>query len=132
MEVWMDSSVLFVSPYVQDANSLAEMLDEISISVVHADSLKDAVSKLKSADFGVILTEARLNDGNWLDVLELTRRLGRELVVTDAWADARFWATAINLGAYDLLAQPFRGSEVRRVLASASSHQTSSKIAGVI
>ena len=128
----MDSSVLFVSPYVQDANSLAEMLDEISISVVHADSLKDAVSKLKSADFGVILTEARLNDGNWLDVLELTRRLGRGLVVTDAWADARFWATAINLGAYDLLAQPFRGAEVRRVLASASSHQTSSKIAGVI
>ena len=119
----MDSNVLFVSPYVQDANSLAEMLGEISISVVHANSLKDAVSKLKTANFAVVLTEARLDDGNWLDVLELTRRLGRELVVTDAWADARSWATAINLGAYDMLAQPFHGAEVRRILASASSHQ---------
>ena len=118
----MDSNVLFVSPYVQDANSLAEMLDEGS-TVVHARSLKDAVSRLRAANFGVVLTEAKLDDGNWLDLLELTRRLGTELVVTDAWADAQFWALAINMGAYDMLAQPFHGAEVRRVLASASSHQ---------
>ena len=129
----MDSNVLFVSPYVQDANSLAEMLDEGS-TVVHASSLKDAVSRLRAANFGVVLTEAKLDDGNWLDLLELTRRLGTELVVTDAWADARFWAMAINMGAYDMLAQPFHGTEVRRVLASASSssHQASARSAGVV
>jgi len=126
----MDSNVLFVSPYVQDANSLAEMLDEGSI-VVHASSLKDAVSRLRTTHFGVVLTEAKLDDGNWLDILELTRRLGTELVVTDAWADAQFWALAINMGAYDMLAQPFHGAEVRRVLASASSHQTSARAAAV-
>jgi len=124
----MDSNVLFVSPYVQDANSLAEMLDEGS-TVVHASSLKDAVSRLRAANFGVVLTEAKLDDGNWLDLLELTRRLGTELVVTDAWADAQFWALAINMGAYDMLAQPFDGTEVRRVLASASS---SARSAGVV
>ena len=127
----MDSNVLFVSPYVQDANSLAEMLDEVS-TVVHASSLKDAVSKLRAANFGVVVTEAKLDDGNWLDLLELTRRLGTELVVTDAWADTRFWAMAINLGAYDMLAQPFDGTEVRRVLASASSHQNIARSAGVV
>ena len=127
----MDSNVLFVSPYVQDANSLAEMLDEGS-TVVHASSLKDAVSRLRAANFGVVLTEAKLDDGNWLDLLELTRRLGTELVVTDAWADAQFWALAINMGAYDMLAQPFHGAEVRRVLASASSHQTRARSAGVV
>ena len=126
----MDSSVLFVSPHVQDARSLAEMLDEVSIPLVHANSLKDAVSKLRAAAFGVVLTEAKLDDGNWLDLLEPTRRSGMELVVTDAWADAQFWAKAINLGAYDMLAQPFRGTEVRRVLASASSHRT--RTAGVL
>ena len=127
----MDSNVLFVSPYVRDANSLAEILDEVS-TVVHASSLKDAVSRLRAANFGVVLTEAKLDDGNWLDLLELTRRLGTELVVTDAWADAQLWALAINMGAYDMLAQPFHGTEVRRVLASASSHQTSARTAGVV
>ena len=127
----MDSNALFVSPYVQDANSLAEMLD-VGSTVVHASSLKDAVSRLRAANFGVVLTEAELDDGNWLDLLELTRRLGTELVVTDAWADAQFWAMAINMGAYDMLAQPFHGTEVRRVLASASSHQASARSAGVV
>ena len=127
----MDSNVLFVSPYLQDANSLAEMLDGGS-TVVHASSLKDAVSRLSAAHFGVVLTEAELDDGNWLDLLELTRRSGTELVVTDAWADAQFWAMAINMGAYDMLAQPFHGTEVRRVLASASSHQARARSAGVV
>jgi len=127
----MDSNVLFVSPYVQDANSLAEMLDEGS-TVVHASSLRDAFSRLRAANFGVVLTEAKLDDGNWLDLLELTRRSGTELVVTDAWADAQFWAMAINMGAYDMLAQPFHGTEVRRVLASASSHQTGARSVAVV
>src|SRR2546422_7679143 len=116
----MDSSVLFVTPYSQDARSLGQMLDEASIPVVHAESVKDARRKLGKEIFGVVLTEAKLDDGTWLDVLELTRSSGTHVVVTDAWADARFWATAINLGAYDLLAQPFRRTEVQRVLASAS------------
>src|SRR5260370_591816 len=119
MEVPMESGVLFVSPYPQDARSLAQMLREDSLPVVHAYCLKDAVSKLETGKFKVVLTEAHLEDGTWLDVLQLTRPLGKELVVTHPWADARFWAEAINLGAYDLLAQPFHGTEVRRVLASA-------------
>ena len=74
--------------------------------------------------FPVVLTEANLEDGNWEDVLRLARPAGAELIVTNPWADARFWAEAINLGAYDLLAQPFSGTEVRRVLSSASSRQS--------
>ena len=42
-----------------------------------------------------------------------------EVIVTDPQADARFWAEALNLGAYDLLAQPFYAPEVRRILYNA-------------
>ena len=62
-------------------------------------------------------------------MLELTRAAGIELVVTSAWADARFWAAAINLGAYDMLAQPFSRMEVGRVLAGASSRRFGMKVA---
>jgi DNA-binding NtrC family response regulator len=119
----MDSAVLFVSPYLQDVRSIALMLDDASFAVVHAINLKEAAAKLEADRFAVVLTEAKLEDGNWLDLLHLTRPWGAELVVTDAWADARFWAEVINLGVYDLLAQPFLGTEVRRVLTSASSRQ---------
>jgi len=119
----MDRTVLFVTPYVQDGRSLAKMLDDVSIPVVRAANLKEATSKLHAGRFGVVLSEANLEDGTWLSVLELTRVRGIQLVVTDAWADARFWAKAINLGAYDMLAQPFLQTEVCRVLASASSQR---------
>jgi DNA-binding NtrC family response regulator len=123
MQIPMDSGLLFVSPYPQDARSLAQMLDDASLSVVHVRNLKDAASKLETGNFQVVVTEANLEDGTWLDLLQLTRSLGTELVVTDPWADGRFWAEVINLGAYDLLAQPFHETEVRRLIASASSRQ---------
>lgn len=46
---------------------------------------------------------------------------GLDVIVTDRKADARFWAEALNLGAYDLIAQPFSTAEVRRILANACS-----------
>jgi DNA-binding NtrC family response regulator len=116
----MDSGVLFVSPYPQDARSLAQMLDEISVPLVYTSCLKDASRKLETVHFQVILSEADLEDGDWKDALKLARSSGAELVVTHPWADAPFWAEAINMGAYDVLAQPFQSSEVRRVLAGAS------------
>ena len=62
-------------------------------------------------------------DGKWLDALHLARQYpyGMEVIVTDPQADARFWAEALNMGAYDLLAQPFYEPEVRRILYNACS-----------
>jgi two-component system response regulator PilR (NtrC family) len=102
------------------------MLRSLPLAIEHADSLQQARAKLRESDYDVILTEASLPDANWLDVLHLTRESPREVevIVTDAQADARFWAEALNLGAYDLLAQPFYEPEVRRILYNACSRQT--------
>jgi DNA-binding NtrC family response regulator len=119
----MDAAVLFISPYLQDAQVLGLMLAEASLVLIHATCLREAVTRLESDRFPAVLTEAKLDDGTWQDVLPLARSQGAELIVTDASADARFWAEAINLGAYDLLVQPFQETEVRRVLSSASSQR---------
>jgi DNA-binding NtrC family response regulator len=59
-----------------------------------------------------------------VDALSLAHENSPELevIVTDPHADARLWAAALNLGAYDLLAQPFYQPEVRRILWNACSH----------
>jgi|SRR5579872_1178856 len=119
----MDSAVLFVSPYPQDALTLARMLDNVP-SLIHAASVKEAASKLETARFQTVLTEATLEDGTWLDLLQLSRSLNTLVIVTHPWADVRFWAEAINMGAYDVLAQPFNRTEVRRVLGAASSRSS--------
>ena len=62
-------------------------------------------------------------DGMWTDVIDLTYDLGvfPAVIVTRRTADDLFWAEVLNLGAYDLLAQPFDQREVLRILTNACS-----------
>jgi len=119
----MRSRILFISGRPADARRLSRMLKPLPLVLHHAGSLQQARAKLQEEEYDVILTEAALPDGKWLDVLHLARECPSEVevIVTDPQADARFWAEALNLGAYDLLAQPFYEPEVRRILYNACS-----------
>ena len=119
----MTRGVLFVSPHPEDAEVLSRMLNPLNMVVEHAENLGEARSSLQRKRFGVVLTEATLPDGCWMDVLDLTRQLEApsELIVTHPFADSRFWAEALSLGAYDLVVQPFSEPEVRRIFSNACS-----------
>jgi DNA-binding NtrC family response regulator len=117
----MKSRVLCISVHQEDAQKLSQMLHALPVALEHARTLKQARTKLLSTDYDVILTESTFPTGTWLDVLHLVREAPREIrvIVTDPKADARFWADALNLGAYDLLTQPFEENEVRRIIQNA-------------
>jgi DNA-binding NtrC family response regulator len=97
------------------------MLHSLPLVLEHCLTLQQARTKLQQDRYDVILTESTLPDGRWLDVLHLARECPDDLkvIVTDPLADAHFWAEALNMGAYDLLAQPFYEPEVRRILYNA-------------
>jgi DNA-binding NtrC family response regulator len=118
----MEPVVLFITPHERDVDEVADILISADLPMEHACCLAEARSKLARGRFKVVLTEAELRDGKWTDVMSFARQRdpGVQVIVTDPFADVRFWAEAINLGAYDVLAQPFEGSEVVRILASAS------------
>ena len=117
----MKSRVLCISVHRDDARKLSQMLHALPVALEHARTLKQARARLVSTDYDVILTESAFQGGTWLDVLHLVRESPRDVrvIVTDPQADARFWAEALNLGAYDLLAQPFEEDEVRRIMQNA-------------
>jgi len=119
----MKSLILFVSAHQADAHELAQIVKDLPLLIHHVESLRQARFRLPRHDYQVILTDAQLPDGNWLDVMHLVRQDPRDLavIVTDPHADARFWSEALNVGAYDLLAQPFYPPEVRRILGNACS-----------
>jgi DNA-binding response OmpR family regulator len=109
------------------------MLRELPMAIDHAGNLRQARTKLRQRQFTAVLTEASLPDGSWLDVLHLTRATASEppeVIVTDRQADARFWAEALNLGAYDLLPQPFYEPEVRRILHNVCTRDGLTRAAG--
>ena len=117
----MRSGVLFVSPHVEDADRLSQILSSLPVQVEHVADLEHARHKLRLEPYPVILTDADLPDGAWSDVLDLAREVtpSPEVIVTNRYADARFWIEAMSRGVFDLLAQPFYPTEVRRILANA-------------
>lgn len=117
----MRQGVLFISPSGEDAKTLSSMLGSVSIALRRACNLKEALRKLEAEPFGVVLTEAQLPDGNWTDVLQHLKQFRKRtaVVVTHPFADGHFWADILDLGAYDLLPQPFCTGEVQRILANA-------------
>ena len=119
----MIPGVLFVTPRPQDADLLSRMLSPLPLHLEHAADFTHLRAKVLDRVFRVILTEAVLPDGTWLSVLALARRLTPcpEVIVTQPLADVRFWSEALNLGAYDLIPQPFAASEVCRILSNACS-----------
>lgn len=113
---------MFISGRHEDARQLSRMLGSLPVALEHAETYQQARTLLQQYDYDVLLTEAALPDASWLDVLQLAREYpGLELVVTDPHADARFWAEALNLGAYDVVSQPYYPPEVRRILYNACS-----------
>jgi two-component system response regulator AtoC len=112
-----------VSGHREDAPRLVQLLDNTPIHLDHAVDLQQARNLLRQNDYQVVLTEATLPDGTWVDVLHFVRHIpgDPEVIVTDPHADARFWSQALNRGAYDVLSQPFYEPEVRRILGNACS-----------
>ncbi len=127
----MRRGVLFVSPHANDAETLKRMLEPLDVPLGHAANLKQAGFRLEHDRFGVVLTEATLPDGSWLEVMDLARRLqpSPEVIVTHPFADSRFWAEALSLGAYDLLAQPFYAAEVQRIVSNACTRPNAARAA---
>ena len=121
----MRSRILFVSGHPDDARRLVPMLQALPLIMEQVGTLEQARNKLQRGDYEIILTEAVLPDGDWLGALHLAREHPGDInvIVTDPQADARFWAEALNLGAYDLLTQPFYEPEVRRILCNACTRQ---------
>ena len=119
----MRSRILFVSGHHEDARQLSRMLESLPVALEHVETYQQARTRLQQSDYNVLLTEATLSDADWMDVLHFARDIpgGVEVIVTDPHADARFWAKALNLGAYDVLSQPVYAPEVRRILSNACS-----------
>jgi DNA-binding NtrC family response regulator len=104
-----------------DLLSLLATLDQTEWSVFWASTCAGATALLCDHAVPVVLCERSLPDGGWQTVLDHVNRTSRptRFIVTVRFPDERLWAELLNLGAYDLLAKPFRQSEVLRAVTSA-------------
>jgi DNA-binding response OmpR family regulator len=123
--------VICISPLDEDHFSLKRIVSSSKSDggpnwVFHAVStLKSALPLLRTSDVPIVLCERDLGSTTWKEVLQELIMLPSPplLIVSSRTADEHLWAEALNLGAYDVLAKPFDGDEVNRVLGFAWFHK---------
>jgi DNA-binding NtrC family response regulator len=123
-------SVLAILPSVEDQTSLKEIFQHSRWSLHLVESVGHARNLIDELPTAVVISDSRLPDGCWQDVLlELQcRRVEPALIVASRLADDALWAQLLNLGGYDVLAMPFESREVVRSVSLAWRHWQSQRV----
>jgi len=108
--------VLVVGPMDSRRWMLRNIFAPPQWEIREADSLGDAITVLDSQAVAVAICDTDLPDGTWQTLLGHIQATPNpaNLIVSSRLADEHLWAEVLNLGGYDVLAQPFDCSEVRR------------------
>jgi hypothetical protein len=117
-------TILSIGVQEADREELRRIFNSSNWVMYEESNYKEAVQFLQGTPLGVVLCESSLAGGCWKNVLDAISKLKRPplLVVTSNKADDLLWSEVLNLGGYDVLAQPYERSEVVRILSLAWLH----------
>jgi len=115
------ASILVVDDELSMREFLELMLVKAGYRVDCAESGKEAVSKIGSRIYDLVLTDIRLGDLSGLDVLRAAKKRHNETVVIliSAYATTETAVEAMNDGAYDYVPKPFDNNELKATIARA-------------
>jgi DNA-binding response OmpR family regulator len=115
-------SALLVGDFPAERTLVQDIFRRCGWRLFEAPDRRRALHSLGRNEVHVVIAESDLPKWNWRKVLTDLRRLAvpPQLVVTSRTADEHLWAEVLNIGAYDVLAQPLDREEVERVVAAAS------------
>jgi DNA-binding response OmpR family regulator len=127
----MNTRRLYDAPFVSALAVGATDREQIDLERIFRDSgwklhrvrtRSEACAFLDGTPVGVVIGERNLFEGGWRAMLGdlLDRSEPPVLVVTTRLADESFWAEVLNMGAYDVLAEPLDNEEVTRVVSAAA------------
>lgn len=112
-------TVLLVAGESAERTRLQAILQEANCRVLLCARGRDAMELVEFAS--VVICEAPLHDCSWQEILHRTQRGERPpaIIVTSSQTSGALWAEAVNLGAYDVIAQPVLADEALRVVRGA-------------
>jgi DNA-binding NtrC family response regulator len=102
---------------------LLDALESCGIEVLPVCNCNEARRMLEIEPLvQVVVTDARLHDGDWRRVFEIVARGRRkiEVIVCSRVGDPKLWLDVLEEGGYDVLVQPYQCEEVRRIVEAAA------------
>lgn len=115
-----DKEILVIASDPETRKALSSILQTEGLKPVQAAHLSEGRELLASKPVGMVFCERHLADGSYLDLLPAaqTNKAGNvPVVVTSRLADWDEYLEALRHGAVDLIASPFKKSDVTSALA---------------
>jgi len=113
-----DRTLLIVEDDKPFLTRLARAMETRGFSVETAESVEEAVSKVKGAAPAYAVIDMRLGDGNGLDVVAAIRekRDDSRMIILTGYGNIATAVTAVKLGAVDYLAKPADADDIYAAL----------------
>jgi DNA-binding NtrC family response regulator len=113
--------ILVIASDPETRRALSSILQTEGLKSVQASHLSEGRALLASQPVGMVFCERHLADGTYLDLLPAaqTESGNVPVVVTSRLADWDEYLEALRHGAVDLIASPFKPSDVSAALAQA-------------
>ncbi|HTS29925.1 MAG TPA: hypothetical protein VMH81_28835 [Bryobacteraceae bacterium] len=125
-------NILSLDPLANDYAALGQIFSRSRWSLCPGETwtltpthtVESALAAMRENQVPILICNCDHQPETWKEVLEALPTLAHPpvVIVTSRTADDRLWAEALNLGVYDVLAQPFDQYEVTRIVSLAWLH----------
>ncbi len=119
------SAVLLLEKDLMSSLVLRHELQALGVAIYPAGSCQEAAQLTATANPPeLILTDLRLSDGTWEDVVRLAANAAVpvNVVVVSRLVDVRLYVDTLEKGAFDFITPPFEALELSHVLRSAAAN----------
>lgn len=113
------SSALLIHRHNDRFATFNLILEALSVKVVRAQSVQEAETQLCEIPCPhLVLTDAALPDGNWMDILDIAAKAVDpvNVIVISPTADIKLYLDTMDHGAFDFMTDSFTVPEVVHVL----------------
>lgn len=120
-EILKRERILVVDDEEIALEKIERVLRKEGYSVTTADSGEEAVRKLESSDFDVVMTDLQMEKIDGMEVLEKTKRKypDAQVIMITGYSSVNSAVAAIKKGAFNYIEKPLRLEEVRSVVKKA-------------
>ncbi len=117
-------TILSISEVAEEHAALESLLRDPRWKLLRAGNLTAAGALLSDTEVAVVVCDCDSVPEDWATVVKhvQTMPLPASVIITSRIADDRLWSQALHLGAWDVLAKPFRAAEVLRSVRYAWEH----------
>ena len=125
-EIGADRTLLIVEDDKPFLTRLARAMEGRGFVVDTADSVAEAVAKVRAAAPAYAVIDMRLGDGNGLDVVEAIRekRADSRAIVLTGYGNIATAVTAVKMGAVDYLSKPADADDVVAALLASGTEKS--------